>query len=104
MKNKETVEQTVPNELTMQAFERGRMVYLLRSDSEVLLDEIKGNAKGHKGDQEHGCRVGDHPDSGQAEQGGSGQRLQGWRDVLRRESKGQSSQLMRSTHGSVIKY
>lgn len=83
--------------------ERKEEFYLLRSNPEVFLDEIKGYAKGHEGDKEHRRGVGDHPDSRQAEQGGAGQRFQGWRDVLWRVFKEQPFQRMHTIHDSVIK-
>lgn len=57
---------------------------LLRGNSEVFLDEIKSNAKGHKSNQEHRSSIGDHSDGGQAEQRGASQRFQSRRDMLSR--------------------
>lgn len=49
---------------------------------EVLLDEVEGHSQRHQGGQEDGRDGGDDADGRQHQQRGSGQRLQGGRDVL----------------------
>lgn len=49
---------------------------------EVLLHEVAGDGQRQEGDEKDGGHVGDDAQSGQAQQGGAGEALQGGGDVL----------------------